>query len=291
VISVVRILAPNPRPRELEGTNTWVVGRRDSIVIDPGPDDEGHLCEVAREAGRVGAILLTHAHADHAKGARSLAEMTGATVFGFRPPAGGRKLRDGQDFEVGGATVHVLGTPGHSPDHVAFFLDDRRALFTGDAVLGRGRSVIVPPGGELVAHLRSLRRMRELSPRTIHPGHGPVVLYPAARLDECLEDLAMLEERVIAALADGRRTPEEMVPLVYGDDHGGDLDDRQLALAARPLLGHLMKLESEGRVQKRTKGGVARWSVCQPRHCARCGRPVKGRARLCGPCSLAVLQE
>jgi glyoxylase-like metal-dependent hydrolase (beta-lactamase superfamily II) len=261
VISVVRILAPNPRPRELEGTNTWVVGRRDSIVIDPGPDDEGHLCEVAREAGRVGAILLTHAHADHAKGARSLAEMTGATVFGFRPPAGGRKLRDGQDFEVGGATVHVLGTPGHSPDHVAFFLDDRRALFTGDAVLGRGRSVIVPPGGELVAHLRSLRRMRELSPRTIHPGHGPVVLYPAARLDECLEDLAMLEERVIAALA------------------------------ARPLLGHLMKLESEGRVQKRTKGGVARWSVCQPRHCARCGRPVKGRARLCGPCSLAVLQE
>jgi len=294
VIRVLRILAPNPGVRELDGTNTWVVGEHPSIVIDPGPDDEGHLQDLAREAGSVDAILLTHDHPGHAQGAGSLSAMTGATVFAFRPAAGGEKLRDGQDFHVGDATIHVLATPGHSPDHVSFFLDDRRALFTGDAVLGRGTSLIDPPVGDLVAYLRSLRRMRELSPRAIYPGHGPAVLDPAARLDEYLEYREMREDQVIAALGDGPQTPEEMVPLVYGDDYGDERgDDRPevLALAARSMLAHLQKLESEGRVEKSRRGGMPRWSLSRPRTCARCGQPVRGRARMCGPCSLAVLQE
>jgi glyoxylase-like metal-dependent hydrolase (beta-lactamase superfamily II) len=294
VIRVLRILAPNPGVRELEGTNTWIVGANPSIVIDPGPEDEGHLRDVAREAGSVGAILLTHDHPGHAHGASSLSAMTDAMVFAFRPAAGGGRLRDGQDFQVGGATIHVLPTPGHSPDHVAFFLDARKALFTGDAVLGRGASVIDPPGGDLSAHLRSLRRMRELSPHTIHPGHGPIVLNPAAKLDEYLEDRAMREDQVIAALGDGPRTPEEMVPLVYGEDYGDDRGAERpevLALAARSVLAHLLKLESEGRVERRGRGAIRRWSISRPRACVRCGQPVRGRARMCGPCSLAVLQE
>src|SRR5581483_10432506 len=214
---IVRILAPNPGIRELEGTNTWIVGDRPAVVIDPGPDDERHLREVVREAGRVSAILLTHDHPDHAPGARTLGAMTGATVLAARPPEGAERLRDGQEIAVRGGTIRCVATPGHSADHMAFFLQPDASLFTGDAVLGRGTSVIDLPEGDLVAYLRSLRRMRELEPRTIHPGHGPLVLDAVGKLDEYLDHRARREEQVLAALGEGSATPEEMVPAIYGD--------------------------------------------------------------------------
>lgn len=286
MVRIVRVLAPNPGLRELDGTNTWVVGDAPALVIDPGPDHEGHLREVARTAGRVGAILLTHDHPDHAPGAATLGAATGAPVRAVRPPPGGERLRDGQVISAGGASLTVVATPGHSPDSVAFLLAEERALFTGDTVLGRGTSVIDPPEGDLVAYLRSLRRLRELRPRTIYPGHGPTILRAVEKLDEYLEHRAMREEQVLAGLADGPRSPEELVPGIYAD-HPPGLHD----LAARSVLAHLSKLEAEGRVERRTKDGVTRYVRAEPRSCARCGRPVRGRARLCGSCSLAVLQE
>ncbi|HEX6231363.1 MAG TPA: MBL fold metallo-hydrolase [Actinomycetota bacterium] len=286
MLPIVRVLAPNPGIRELEGTNTWVVGRAPAIVIDPGPDDEGHLREVERTAGRVGAIVLTHDHPDHAPGASPLSVASGAPVHAMRPPDGGEKIRDGQTISSGGASLVAVATPGHSPDSVSFHIPEEGALFTGDTVLGRGTSVLDPPEGELAAYLRSLRRMRELEPRTIYPGHGPTVLRAVEKLDEYLEHRAMREEQVLAGLADGPRSPDELVPGIYGD-YPPEVHD----LAARSVLAHLVKLEAEGRVEKATKGGVARFRRSEPRACERCGRPVRGRGRLCGPCSLAVLQE
>ena len=183
---VRRILAPNPGVYTLEGTNTWVVGDGPSIVIDPGPDDAGHLREVEREAGGIGAILLTHAHPDHAPGAGPLAALTGALIHAYRPPPEGLRLRDGEPIRVEKVTVIPIHTPGHTPDHVAFWLERAGGLFTGDAVLGRGTSVIDPPEGDLAAYLRSLRRMRELGPRTLYPGHGPIVLEGGRKLEEYL---------------------------------------------------------------------------------------------------------
>jgi glyoxylase-like metal-dependent hydrolase (beta-lactamase superfamily II) len=286
MIEIVRVLAPNPGVFELEGTNTWVVGDAPAIVIDPGPEDEGHLREVERTAGRVGEIVLTHDHPDHAPGASRLAELTGAPVRAARPGAGARPLRDGEVVRSGGTSLAVLATPGHASDHVAFFEAGDGALFTGDAVLGRGTSVIDPPEGDLVAYLRSLHRMRELRPRTIYPGHGPVVLRAMDKLGEYLEHREMRERQVLEALGDGGRTPEEMVGEIY-EGYPADV----LELAARSVLAHLLKLEAEGRAERRTRDGVVRWSRLEPRSCARCGRPVRGRAKFCGPCSLAVLQE
>jgi glyoxylase-like metal-dependent hydrolase (beta-lactamase superfamily II) len=286
VLRIVRVLAPNPGVFELEGTNTWVLGEAPAIVIDPGPEHEGHLREVERTAGRVGEIVLTHDHPDHAPGATRLSEITGAPVRAARAAEGMGNLRDGETVRSGGATLSVLATPGHSGDHLAFFAPSDGALFTGDAVLGRGTSVIDPPEGDLVAYLRSLHRMRELAPRTIYPGHGPVVLRAMAKLDEYLEHREMRERQVLEALGDGQRTPEEMVEEIYVG-YPEDVRD----LAARSVLAHLLKLEAEGRAEKRTKDGVTRWSRQEPRSCARCGRPVRGRAKFCGPCSLAVLQE
>ena len=283
---VIRVLAPNPGIRELDGTNTWVVGDPPAIVIDPGPDLPEHLREVGRTAGRVGVIALTHDHPDHAPGAARLASWTGARVLAARPADGAERTRDGDSIASGTATLDALATPGHTPDHLAFFEPGTRALFTGDAVLGRGTSVIDPPEGDLVAYLRSLRRMLELRPRTIYPGHGPVALDGKAKIGEYLEHRAMREEQVLSALASGPRTPAEIVAEVYAS-----YPPEVLELAERSVLAHLLKLEAEGRADKRSRDGETRWSAIEPRRCARCGRPVRGRARLCDSCSLAVLQE
>jgi glyoxylase-like metal-dependent hydrolase (beta-lactamase superfamily II) len=283
---VIRVLAPNPGVRELEGTNTWIVGEAPAIVIDPGPNHAGHLHEVARTAGAVGAIAITHDHPDHAPGALPLAGVTGAAVYAARPVEGMERIRDGDFVSAGPTTLSVVAAPGHTPDHLTFHEARSRSLFTGDAVLGRGTSVIDPPEGDLAAYLRTLRRLRELSPRTIYPGHGPVVLRAVAKLDEYLEHRAMREEQVLAALGDGWRSPEELVAEIYAD-HPPEVHE----LAARSVLAHLLKLEVEGRADKRTKDGVVRWSKIEPRSCERCGRPVRGRVRLCGSCTVAVLQE
>ncbi len=283
---VIRVLAPNPGVRELEGTNTWIVGDAPAIVVDPGPDHEGHLGEIARTAGVVGAIVLSHDHADHAPGALPLAAATGAPVFAARPGEGMERIRDGDRVSAGTTALSVVAAPGHTPDHVAFFAPPSGSLFTGDAVLGRGTSVIDPPEGDLAAYLRSLRKLRDLSPRTIYPGHGPVVLRAVAKLDEYLEHRAMREGQVLSALGEGWRTPEELVPEIYGDQ-----SPEVHELAARSVLAHLLKLQIEGRAEKRTKAGVVRWSKIDPRSCERCGRPVRGRVRLCGSCTVAVLQE
>jgi glyoxylase-like metal-dependent hydrolase (beta-lactamase superfamily II) len=283
---VIRVLAPNAGVRELEGTNTWIVGEAPAIVIDPGPNDAGHLHEVARTAGAVGAIAITHDHPDHAPGALPLAEATGAAVYAARPVEGMERIRDGDLVSAGPAALSVVAAPGHTPDHLTFHETRSGSLFTGDAVLGRGTSVIDPPEGDLAAYLRTLRRLRELSPRTIYPGHGPVVLRAVAKLDEYLEHRAMREEQVLAALGDGWRSPEELVAEIYAD-HPPEVHE----LAARSVLAHLLKLEVEGSADKRTKDGVVRWSKIEPRSCERCGRPVRGRVRLCGSCTVAVLQE
>lgn len=287
MVRVLRVLAPNPGVRELEGTNTWVVGDAPAIVIDPGPDDRGHLQEVLHTAGRIGTILLTHDHPDHAPGAATLSAMSEAEVRAARPDAGFERIRDDEEVTAGAARVRAIATPGHSPDHLAFFLEEGRGLFTGDTVLGRGTSVIDPPEGDLAQYLRSLRRMQDLRPRTIYPGHGPVVLDAAAKLEEYLAHREERERQVVEALAEGLATPEQMVPTIYAG-YPPEVHE----LAARSLLAHLLKLESEGRAERRTTKGEVRWSSSEPRTCERCGRrSAKARSRYCGPCSLAILQE
>ena len=283
---VLRILAPNPGVYTLEGTNTWILGDGPSIVIDPGPDDAGHLREVGREARPVGAILLMHAHPDHAPGAESLAASTGAPIHAFRPPPGGLRLRDGDPIRVGDVTAIPIHTPGHTPDHVAFWLDRAEGLFTGDAVLGRGTSVIDPPEGDLAAYLRSLRRMRELGPRTLYPGHGPIVLEGGRKLEEYLAHRREREQQILAALAGPPTSIAEVVDAVYSA-YPSDVRP----LASRSVLAHMKKLEGEGRVEHTGRGRSIRYFIADPRACERCGRRVGERSNLCDRCRLAALQE
>lgn len=287
MLRVLRILAPNPGAYTLEGTNTWIVGEDPAVVIDPGPDDlPGHLEEVARAAGPIGVVLVTHDHPDHAPGAAAFAAMVGASLYAFRLP-GSEHLRDGQVLRAGALSLTAVHTPGHTSDHVVFFEPTTRALFSGDAVLGRGTSFIDPPDGDLARYLRSLRRMQELGPRTIYPGHGPVVLDAPAKLREYTEHRAEREAQILTAIGEGEASIADLVATIYAD-HPPEVHP----LAARSVLAHLLKLEGEGRVERAGSGDAVRYRAAAPRTCDRCGRrPVQGRSRFCGPCSLALLQD
>jgi glyoxylase-like metal-dependent hydrolase (beta-lactamase superfamily II) len=255
---IIRVLAPNPSTYTLEGTNTWILGADPCLVIDPGPDIPAHLDEVAEAAGSVGAIAVTHDHPDHSPGARALAERVGATVRAWHLD-GAEPLKDGDLLRVGDLEVRAIHTPGHTPDHVVFHLTSHGALFTGDAVLGRGTSFIDPPTGNLVSYLRSLERMQELGPRTLYPGHGPVVLDAGAKLQEYIDHRADRERQILEGLRSGPRRIPDIVVEVYAQ-YPPEVHE----LAGRSVLAHLLKLESEGRVFRDASGSDEVWSRLEP---------------------------
>ncbi len=285
MLRIERVLAPNPSEYTLEGTNTWIVGREPAIVIDPGPADPAHLGEVLRTAGRVAHVLVTHDHEDHAEGAAKFAEMAAAPLHAFRLD-GAERLHDGEEFRAAGIELVAVHTPGHSSDHFVFFTPEEGALFTGDSVLGRGTSFIDPPDGDLAKYMASLQKMLDLQPRTIYPGHGPLVLDAPARLREYLEHRADRERQVVEALTGGKRSVEELVAAIYAE-----YPPEVRPLAARSVTAHLLKLEAEGRATKQGRGAKMTWTAAEPHECRRCGRPVKGRGSYCSSCSLILLQE
>jgi glyoxylase-like metal-dependent hydrolase (beta-lactamase superfamily II) len=244
---VRRVLAPNPSPLTLEGTNTYLVGAGEALLlVDPGPADAGHLARLEAAVGRarVAAVVLTHRHVDHAEAAGRCAERFGAPVVCARPagPAD-RALADGDRVVADGATLRAVATPGHSSDHLSFLLEEERALLTGDHVLGRGTTVVAHPDGDMAAYLASLERIRALDLARIYPGHGPVIEDPARVLAEYVEHRLMRERQVLDGLAAGPATPEELVARIYVD-----VDPILHAAAALSVRAHLAKLAREGRV-------------------------------------------
>ena len=220
----LRLLAPNPGPMTLDGTNTWVLREPSGdacVVVDPGPLDEGHLTRVA-EHGPVALIVLTHGHADHAEGAGRLRELTGAAIVARDPalcvdaaPLSG----EGAQHAAGVEWLTVL-TPGHSSDSVCLVLPADRALLTGDTILGRGTTVVAHPDGRLADYLDSLQRLRDIAAADVDvllPGHGPVLDAPLETLDYYLRHREERLEQVRAALADGADDAKDVVRIVYAD--------------------------------------------------------------------------
>jgi glyoxylase-like metal-dependent hydrolase (beta-lactamase superfamily II) len=223
------LLAPNPSPMTLDGTNTWVIaepGSPSAVVVDPGPEDEGHLRRVLAEATagdrRVASILLTHGHLDHSAGAARLAELSGAPVQAADPAhrLGTEGFAGGDVITSAGCELRVVATPGHTGDSVSLLLPADGALFTGDTVLGRGTTVIAHDGN-LGDYLRSLDRMRALAEaaqlRLLLPGHGPMLENPTGTLDYYLAHRAERLDQVRSALAAGASTPAEIVAMIYTD--------------------------------------------------------------------------
>jgi glyoxylase-like metal-dependent hydrolase (beta-lactamase superfamily II) len=220
------VLAPNPSPMTLDGTNTWILreaGSRRSVVIDPGPLDESHLTRVLSAAGEVAVVLLTHGHLDHSEGAARFAELArcGVRALDPRHRLGSEGLLDGDVVEVDGLQVNVVGTPGHSSDSLSFLVVAESAVLTGDTVLGRGTTVVAHPDGQLGAYLGSLRRLRDLASSAavtrVWPGHGPVLDDALAVIEYYLAHRRERLDQVRDALASGAVTAMDVVRTVYAD--------------------------------------------------------------------------
>lgn len=215
------LLAPNPSPMTLEGTNTWMLRGASAaesdgfIVIDAGPSDESHLAAVAA-LGKVELILLTHGHPDHSGGSARLAELTGAPVLALDEQFG-RPLRAGETIRQSGLTLEIISTPGHSADSLSFFLPEDNAVLTGDTILGRGTTVVAWPDGELGPYLESLQRLREYGDAAVLPGHGPELPSAGRVAEYYLQHREDRLSQVAKAVADGARTPREVVEIVYVD--------------------------------------------------------------------------
>lgn len=246
------IRAPNPGPFTLSGTNSWLLGREPTWLIDPGPRDVRHLEALAGEIaarGGLGGVALTHDHPDHAEAVPAVRER-----FPTAQVAGARGEVDvllGEDSAFG--PLQVLPTPGHSPDHLAFVAGD--VLLSGDAVLGEGSSLIVPYPGALVAYLQALRRLRQHRFGVLAPGHGPPVAAVAAKLDEYLTHRLEREQRLLAALTAGARTVDELL-----NEAWSDAPPALRPAAAATLAAHLDKLAEEGRLPE----GVERPQISLP---------------------------
>lgn len=221
------ILAPNPSPWTLDGTNTWIVGTTDVVVIDPGPADEGHVDaihqHIAARGQRVRGVLLTHGHIDHAEGARAFARSSGVGVRALDAEhrLGGEGLGEGDVIDLGDVILRVTATPGHTRDSVSFVLPHDGSLLTGDTILGRGTSLVAWPDGTLADYLDSLRRLRDLvddvSLVRILPGHGPVLDDPARVIDGYLAHRQARLAEVRAIYDSGITDPAGIVEIVYAD--------------------------------------------------------------------------
>jgi len=223
------VLAPNPSPMTLDGTNTWVIAEPGSsavVVVDPGPQDEGHLRQVldlARAGDRhVAQIVLTHGHADHSAGAARFAELSGAPVGALDPALrlGTEGYGPGDVINAAGCELRVVATPGHTADSLSLLLSADGGLLTGDTVLGRGTTVIANDGS-LGDYLRTLDELRALADnaglRVLLPGHGPLLSDPAGVLDYYIAHRKERLDQVRRAMAAGAQTPAEVVAIVYAD--------------------------------------------------------------------------
>jgi len=262
--TVARCTAPNPGMMTGPGTNTYLVGARRLVVVDPGPDDPAHLDRLAALGrDRIRTVVVTHTHPDHAPGAAGLAARTGAEVLGFGPGEGfvpTRSVGEGHTVAVEGATVVALHTPGHAADHLCWLLAEEATLFSGDHVMDGSTVVIAPPDGDMTRYVASLRRLRALDPplARIAPGHGALIEDPGHAVDTLVAHRLRREALVVRALrAAGRATVDDLLPVVYAD-----VGHDRHHVARRSLWAHLRKLGTEGRARSADPDDVeAPWSA------------------------------
>lgn len=261
-----RVVANNPGPFTFKGTGTYIVGRGEVAVIDPGPDDAAHLAAILKavEGERVTHILITHHHADHSPLAGPLKAATGAVIYGCAvkgqetEEADAVKMEAGHDLdfkpdlslcgggEVSGPgwTMEAIPTPGHTSNHLCYALKEENACFSGDHIMGWSTTVITPPDGDMSAYLESLATIASRNFKTLWPTHGPPILEVAPFIDAYAAHRQERMDQILLALSQGPATIAGLVPRLYAD-----VDARLWPAAARSMLAAIIHLERNGEVE------------------------------------------
>jgi glyoxylase-like metal-dependent hydrolase (beta-lactamase superfamily II) len=253
-----RIVARNPGPFTFRGTGTYVIGRGQVAIVDPGPDLPEHVDSLlAALAGEsVTHILISHTHRDHSPAAAAVKAATGGRTYGFGPH--GKRgetaevgadldftpdvtLADGDVIEGGAWRIAAVHTPGHASNHLCFALAEERALFSGDHVMGWSTTVIAPPDGDMAAYMRSLDLLLRRDDGVYWPTHGGPIVDPRGHVNALIAHRHARRAAIRAALGARPTTPEEMIPAVYGD-----LDPRLTRGAAKSVLAHLLEMAEQG---------------------------------------------
>ena len=250
-----RLIAPNASLMTGPGTNTYLLGKQEIGIIDPGPDIASHIEKIQEVAGgTIAWILVTHTHPDHSPAASRLAAATGAELLGGLPPQGrhqdqtfvpGRIPDDGDLFEAADFSLQVVHTPGHASNHLCYLHTEHKWLFTGDHIINGSTVVIDPPDGSMGDYIRSLEKLKDIDIAAIAPGHGAVIDDPYAAINWLIKHRLEREAKVVAALMQQpNSTSRELVAEVYQD-----VDEKLFDLAEHSLLAHLIRLEEECRAQ------------------------------------------
>jgi glyoxylase-like metal-dependent hydrolase (beta-lactamase superfamily II) len=264
------VLAPNPSPMTNMGTNTFLLGRENLAVIDPGPLDQSHLSALmdAIDGRPVSHIFVTHSHLDHSPLAAALSNKTGAAIYAFGDSLAGRSqvmqglaarglagggegidmsfrpdhtLEDGAQIRGDWGTLTAIHTPGHLGNHLCFGWQD--AIFTGDHVMGWASSLVSPPDGDLTDFMLSCEKLQNIGARIYYPAHGAPVLDPAARITWLIAHRKTREAQIMKLLGQMPATPSELTKAIYKDT------PVSLLLAAeRNVFAHLVDLQQRGKV-------------------------------------------
>jgi len=265
-----RVLARNASPFSYTGTQTYIVGHGDVAVIDPGPlgDDPAHVGELVRllQGERIAAIMCTHTHRDHSPAAAPLQVATGAPIIGcaplvieddgpradaaFDPTYSPNRVLDSGKSVLGmGWTLTALATPGHTSNHLCYALEEEKALFTGDHIMGWSTSVVSPPDGDMADYMRSLELLVRRDDTVYYPAHGDPITTPQRTARGHLGHRKQREGQILRLIAEGVSTIPDMVLRMYIG-----VDVRLHGAAGRSVLAHLVDLKARGVVLER--GGV-----------------------------------
>lgn len=259
---IARVLAHNPSAFTYYGTQTYLIGRQELAIVDPGPDLDEHVeALVAAIGGRpVVAICCTHTHRDHSPAARRLAEATGAPVIGCAPLAletvgpradaafdgdylPDRALDDDESIRVDGQPLTAVATPGHTSNHLCFAYGG--ALLTGDHVMGWSTTVVVPPDGDMAAYMASLDKLRSRHDRVYYPAHGPAVTKPQQYVRGLIGHRMQREKQILRLVGERPRDIPDIVASAYPG-----LDPRLLTAAGGSVHAHLLDLAARGMVER-----------------------------------------
>lgn len=263
-----RVTASNPGRFTYHGTNTYLLGARNMMIVDPGPDHADHIRTLLAlsQGSTVEAILVTHTHTDHSPAARTLRELTGAPIVGcgphklFRDLALGEtnpldassdkdhapdiELRDGASFEAAGLKIKAIATPGHTLNHLCFQIANSDVLFSADHVMGWSTSIVAPPDGNMRAYMASLDKLLTETASYYLPGHGGPVDNGRERVQDLKRHRLSREQSILEELGSGPKQIREIVASLYAD-----IDKKLHGAAGLSVFAHLEDLSERALVQ------------------------------------------